>query len=356
MSGGVFTYGNPPVIRWGPGSLRFLEDELARLHSERPAIVTTRSVASNAEVMDAVRAAIGGVKDPPVALIGQHAPAAEIDAAVDRLGARRPDVLVSVGGGSPIDAAKIVAFELARSGEEGRRVAHLAIPTTLSVAELAPGAGMTDAAGDKVGRREAGMLPDAVIYDGELVLHTPMPLWLSSGIRALDHAVEGYLAPGEHPFSDVLAADAIRRLFDSLPRAREAPMDAGTRTENQLGAWFGYTLPGPTAAALSHVMGKQIGARHGIPHGVTSCLLLPHVLRYRARKEGDRADALAHASGLGQNGEEAAAAIESLIERLGLPHHLAEFALTEPDITRAAQGVGQNHPVDDLIKIYQAAW
>jgi alcohol dehydrogenase class IV len=76
------------------------------------------------------------VKDPPVALIGQHAPAAEIDAAVDRLGARRPDVLVSVGGGSPIDAAKIVAFELARSGEEGRRVAHLAIPTTLSVAEL----------------------------------------------------------------------------------------------------------------------------------------------------------------------------------------------------------------------------
>jgi alcohol dehydrogenase class IV len=103
-------------------------------------------------------------------------------------------------------------------------------------------------------------------------------------------------------------------------------------------------------------MGKQIGARHGIPHGVTSCLLLPHVIRYRARREGDRADALARASGLGQNGEEAAAAIESLIERLGLPRHLGQFDLTEPDITRAARGVGQDHPVEDLIQIYRAAW
>jgi alcohol dehydrogenase class IV len=281
---------------------------------------------------------------------------ADIEAAVKQLEARRPDLIVSVGGGSPIDAAKIVAVELGRGRDDGRRVAHLAIPTTLSVAELAAGAGMTDAGGDKVGRREAGMLPDGVIYDGELALHTPMQLWLSTGIRALDHAVEGYLASGEHPFSDVLAADAIRRLFDSLPRAREAPMDAGIRTENQLGAWFGFTLPGPAAAGLSHVMGKQIGARHRIPHGVTSCLLLPHVLRYRARREGDRIDSLARAGGLGENAEGAAAAIGDFIQRLDLPHHLAQFALTESDIARAAQGVGHDYPVEDLIQIYHAAW
>src|SRR5207248_7654063 len=113
-----------------------------------------------------------------------------------------------------------------------------AVPTTLSVAELASGAGVTDESGDKVGRRDRRMLPDAVIYDGELALGTPIGLWLSTGVRALDHAVEGYLAPGAHPLSDVLALEAVRRLFATLPEARAHPADASVRTENQLAAWF----------------------------------------------------------------------------------------------------------------------
>src|SRR5256885_14357288 len=121
---------------------------------------------------------------------------------------------------------------------------------------------------------------ESVIYDAELTLSTPMQLWLSTGIRALDHAVEGFLADGEHPFNDVMALEAIRRLFDSLPRAKATPKDLDVRTQNQLAAWFSFTLPGASASGLNHVMGKQIGARHGIPHGVTSCLLLPHVMRY----------------------------------------------------------------------------
>src|SRR5207249_2152772 len=112
--------------------------------------------------------------------------------------------------------------------------------------------------------RDSKLLPDVVIYDAELTLKTPMELWLSTGIRALDHAVEGFLADGEHPLNDVMALEAIRRLFDSLPRAKSDPEDAGIRTENQLAAWFSFTLPGASAAGLSHVMGKQIGARHGI--------------------------------------------------------------------------------------------
>ena len=82
------------------------------------------------------------------------------------------------------------------------------------------GAGFTDATGTKGGMRDPRLLPDAVIYDAELTLDTPMQLWLSTGIRALDHAVEGFLAEGDHPFNDVMALEAIRRLFDSLPRAK----------------------------------------------------------------------------------------------------------------------------------------
>src|SRR5207248_3628137 len=131
-------------------------------------------------------------------------------------------------------------------------------------------------------------LVETVVYDAELTMATPLELWLSTGIRALDHAVEGFLSPGEHPFNDVLALEGIRRLFDSLPRAKASPADVDVRTANQLAAWFSFTLTGASAGGLSHTMGKQIGARHRIPHGVTSCLLLPHVMRYVAKQMPDR--------------------------------------------------------------------
>src|SRR5207247_1448468 len=94
--------------------------------------------------------------------------------------------VVSFGGGSPIDSAKIVALRVGG-------LPHVAMPTTMSVAELAAGAGFTDETGTKGGLRDPKLLPDVVIYDAELTLQTPMELWLSTGIRALDHAVEGFL-------------------------------------------------------------------------------------------------------------------------------------------------------------------
>src|SRR5204863_2250708 len=109
--------------------------------------------------------------------------------------------------------------------------------------------------------------------------------------------VEGYLAVGEHPFNDVMALEAIRRLFSSLPRAKAVPDDVAVRTENQLAAWFSFTLPGASASGLSHMMGKQIGARYGIPHGVTSCLLLPHVMRSLAGRMPERMSILSSTMG-----------------------------------------------------------
>ncbi len=237
----------------------------------------------------------------------------------------------------------------------GRSLPHVAVPTTLSVAELASGAGVTDESGNKVGRRDPRMLPDSVIYDGRLALHTPLPLWLSTGIRALDHAVEGYLAAGEHPLSDVLALEAVRRLFDTLPRARARPGDASVRTENQLGAWFSFTLPGPSAGGLSHTMGKQIGARHGIPHGVTSCLLLPHVMRYRAERQPDRMAELSRATGSGGGRQRAADDVQRLVETLGLPRHVADYGIGRPELEAAAEALAGELPASDLLGIYLAA-
>ena len=320
---GEFTYSNPRVIHWGAGSVA----RLGELKAERIAVVTTRSLRDKVERLP-VRASC-------LVTVGQHAPLAQIDAGVETV--RGADAIVSFGGGSVIDAAKIISVKLGA-------LPHTAVPTTLSVAELAAGAGFTNEAGDKAGMRDPRLMVETVIYDAELTLWTPLDLWLSTGIRALDHAVEGYLAEGEHPLNDVMALEAIRRLFDSLPRAKAAPEDMNVRTENQLAAWFSFTLPGASAAGLSHVMGKQIGARHGIPHGVTSCLLLPHVMRYLGPRMPERMAALPSPD-----------SVYELIGSLGLPQHIAGFGIGETELRRAAEELAGKRPAEDLFEIYKAA-
>jgi maleylacetate reductase len=337
---GVFTYSNPRVIHWGAGSVAQLGTELQRLEAQRVAVVTTRSLRSSVDHL--------GFEPSTIVVIGQHAPMSEIVAGAEDIGLAGVSAIVSFGGGSVIDAAKIISVRLA--GSDGRALPHIALPTTLSVAELAAGAGFTNDAGDKAGMRDPRLMVEAVIYDAELTLATPMALWLSTGIRALDHAVEGFLADGEHPFSDMMALEAIRRLFDSLPRAKAAHDDVNVRTENQIAAWFSFTLPGASASGLSHTMGKQIGARHGIPHGVTSCLLLPHVMRYLERKMPERMLLLAEATGM-----DPADRVEELIASLGLPQHITEYHVGQAELRRAAQELAGKYPAADLVGIYLAA-
>jgi maleylacetate reductase len=347
----LFTYSNPRVIHWGPGSVSALTQELARLEAHRIALVTTRSLVREERLVSVVQQALGDAHVVVTVVVGQHAPIVQVDEGVQQAGEAQVDGVVSFGGGSSIDAAKMLAVRLADRADHGARgLPHIAVPTTLSAAELAAGAGYTDESGNKAGMRDARLLPDAVIYDAELTLATPMTLWLSTGIRALDHAVEGFLADGRHPFSDVMALEAIRRLFDSLPRAKAAPADVGVRTENQLAAWFSFTLPAQSAGGLSHVMGKQIGARYGIPHGVTSCLLLPHVMRYLERRMAERMALLAAATG-----PDPAARVQSLIESLELPQHIAAYGIGEPELRRAAGELTGKYPAEDLLEIYLAA-
>jgi maleylacetate reductase len=319
----TFNYANPPVIHWGPGSARSLAGELERFGVKRVGLITTKSLLGTALPFEPVM----------TATIAQHAPIGQVEQAIKDAREAGVDGLVSFGGGSPIDAAKIVALRLGG-------LPHIAVPTTLSVAELAAGAGFTDETGTKGGMRDPGLLPHAVIYDAEVTLATPMELWLSTGIRALDHAVEGFLADGDHPFGDVMALEAIRRLFKTLPEAKAKPDDVAVRTENQLAAWFSFTLPGASASGLSHTMGKQIGARHGIPHGVTSCLLLPHVMRYLGRHKSLPVGA---------------DAVQDLITQLGLPQHIGHYGIGEPELSKAASELAGKFPAEDLLRIYLAA-
>jgi len=378
---GTFTYANPRTIVWGPGCLAecFL-GELERLGTVRAFIVTTRSVAAHPALLGALVERLGARCVGHFGAIGQHAPAASVAAAVSAARAARPDVLISFGGGSPIDATKAVAFALetgldlsdpqaaarARAFDPSAEALlhHVAIPTTLSAAELSGLAGFTtEDEHEKVGLRSPALIPTSVFFDAQLSVHTPLELWLSTGIRAVDHAVETLLAPGAHPFSDTLALEALRRLQASLLATRTDPSDLEARTASQLGAWFSFTLPGPAASGLSHTLGKRIGSRHAIPHGVSSCLLLPHVMRYLAPRTTAAQAQIAAALGvdvrempLEQAAAQAADAVAALIARLGLPQHLDAYGLAERDLEAAARPVASaEYPVEDLLGIYHAA-
>jgi alcohol dehydrogenase class IV len=158
--GGTFTYANPRVIHWGRGSVAHLEG----LKDARVAVVTTRSLQDNLARI--------GVQPACVVLIGQHAPLAQIEAGVETV--RGAEAIVSFGGGSAIDAGKIISVRLAR--DDGVALPHTAVPTTLSVAELAAGAGYTNEAGDKAGMRDPRLMVATVIYDAELTLMTPLSI------------------------------------------------------------------------------------------------------------------------------------------------------------------------------------
>ncbi|HEX4383139.1 MAG TPA: iron-containing alcohol dehydrogenase [Myxococcales bacterium] len=358
-----FRYSNPSAIHWGEGCIR--EGLLEALGgAKRVLLVTTKSAVANARLSPFVESLLG---DRLIgrAVIGQHAPAADVMAAVSQ--ARDADLLVSLGGGSPIDAAKAVAFSHAtgldlrepdapqksRAMKLPKVLPHIALPTTLSVAELGPSAGYSaEGTREKVGVNAPQLLPAAVFYDASLAVLTPLPLWLSTGVRAVDHAVETLIADGEHPLPDTAAVDALRRLKQALPAAKDRPDDAEARTAGQLGAWFSYLLPSKAATGLSHRLGKQLGSKYGIPHGVTSCLLLPHVLRVLAPRHPEAAKRIAEAL----DAPDAASGVAALIERLGVPRHLSQWKLTDEQLRQAALPlVSAEHPEAELVGMLRAA-
>ena len=362
---GTFRYENPDIIHFGLGCVgESLSAELDRFGAQRAFLVTTASAGKGAgrAVAEVLGKRLAGRYDR----ITQHSPVASVMEAATAAREARADVLVSAGGGSPIDAAKAAAFALAtgldlrdpaslakaRGASPKGALPHLAVPTTLSVAELSGSAGFSaESSREKVGVAARELRPAAVFYDGTLAVDTPMDLWLSTGVRAVDHAVETIFAEGEHPLPDATAAESLRRMPKALLAAKADPRNAEARGEGQIAAWLSYLLPGPAARGLSHTLGKRIGSRHGIPHGVTSCLLLPHVIRFLGPRKPEALERLR--AGLGPD---SAAAIADLVARLGLPQHLSQWKLTESDLQEAvAPLAGKPYSAEELLGIMRAS-
>ncbi|KAK0185847.1 alcohol dehydrogenase IV [Armillaria mellea] len=227
-------------VYYGPGSVSTaLPKLLSSLGARKALIVTTRSLVGKTEIVKQVESIL---KDHDAFgstfyEIGEHAPIAGIRRAVKIFRESGCNIIVSVGGGSPIDASKAVLY-FAQEESGGPIFPQIAIPTTLSAAEYTIGAGYTNDQGQKVVVSSKRLVPAGIILDAELTLPTPERLWLSTGIRALDHAVENLYRPGVAFPVKVLCNSAIADLFTYLPASKANPQDVEARQRLQLASWM----------------------------------------------------------------------------------------------------------------------
>lgn len=302
--------------------------------------------------------------------IGQHAPIKQVKAAQSLAEDNKVNVLVSIGGGSPIDSAKAIAYFIHESSNSDHFIPHIAVPTTLSVAETTQNAGFTNEQGQKAGVNHPDNAPRAIIYDADLAMYTPLRLWLSTGMRAVDHAVETMYRDGAPPQVRHMAMFAVKGLFEALEACKKNPDDVKIRQNCYLVAWESlWPLARAGALGLSHALGHKLGATYGIPHGICSVLTLPETVKLMSRnlKGNDLAClATAHAflpsayqgsvdklgldaSAASEESQRAAAhqvgeAVALLVKNLGLESTLKEYKVPEGDLEGIAGKVDDSKP------------
>ncbi len=213
----------------------------------------------------------------------------------------------------------------------------ISVPTTLSGGDFNPLAGCTDPRRQvKEAFHHPLFVPRVVVLDPAVTVHTPAWLWLSTGMRAVDHAVEALCSALANPYTDGQALQALRLLGEGLPRSRRHPDSLEGREQCQIGMWLSMaSREAGVPMGASHAIGHVLGGSCGVPHGYTSCVMLPAVLRYNAPVNAGQQRLVSEA--LGRPGEDAAAVVADLIAALGLPRTLADVGVTRADFARVAE-------------------
>ena len=302
-------------------------------------MITGRTL-SQGSLVRGVRAAAGGRLVSTFDQVTAHNPVSGVRAAADIYRASGADGMVAFGGGSVIDCAKAVAYQLQL------RPPIVALPTTLSGAEFACSFGQTDDQSlVKGGARDRSLTPRAIFLDPGLAAETPDWLWASSGMRAIDHAAEAILAPNSHPYIDALAESALailsRRLVIAMTGSAEPRMDC------LYASWMAHTGSYHIQWGLSHQMGRQLGPRFSIPHGHTSAVLLPAVIELQQPIKLEAEACIAEALGVRSAG--AGAALRQLARQLGLPTTMQEAGISDrAAVTDLFKGLDGAQEVIDL--------
>lgn len=351
-STGVHRYGLLEQLVYGRPFAQVIAEECERRAHERVAIFTTRSIASSMAVH--LQRTLGRRHAVTFSALPAHTPVTAVLAAAAAARQSDADLIIALGGGSVIDAAKVALLCLWSGATTPTELAAvqavpasawqaapaplrmIAVPTTLSGAEFTHMAGVTNQQGHKERFAHPLMAPRMVVLDANAGLQTPSTLWLSTGMRAVDHAIETVCSSSCDTLSEAAALRGLALLCEGLQRVAHCPDDAGARLQCQLGMWMACV--GPSAGVpmgVSHGIGHILGAEYGLPHGVTSCVMMAAAMTW------NRSAVLARQQLLELHlqlpGATAAEKIDQLLQRLGLPRRLSDVGVREEAFTHIAE-------------------
>jgi len=351
MRKGVFNI--PPMERvfFGRPFTEVVVEEAERLGAQRVFLLVSNTLNRKTDEIENLRTALGQRYAATFDEMPAHIPRDAVLRAAAVAREAGADLIVTVGGGSVTDAGKNVAlclqhnitefdqfeqFRLVTDPQtgvvhqpqfEGPKVRQIAVPTTLSGGEFHQSGGSNDPIKKlKQSIRHPLMIPRTVVFDPALTLYTPLDLWLSTGMRAVDHAVESFCAPNGSPFVDGTALQALRILPDALKRCKANPEDLEARADAQHGMWLSQMgMWSLVPMGASHGIGHVLAGTFKVPHGHCTCVTLPSVLRFN--KPVTEAKQRLIAEAMGDVNREAADLVAQLIADLEMPSKLSQVGV-----------------------------
>lgn len=373
-----------------PGAIASLADEVQALGARRLMLVSGTRSAQGAAAR-AVRGALGACIVAEWSGIPQHSGVADVTALARKAHELRVDGFVAVGGGSASDSAKGAAILLAEGGTlaDHANVFHppdryvqrqlpapklpiVAVPTTLSAAEVTPGLGIRDAHGHKLVFWDPGVVPRVIVLDAAATLDVPAEVFATTGMNALAHCIEGMYSRVRNPVSEALALQGIRYLRQALPRVVAQPGDEAAREQALVGACLSGLVISNARVGIHHGVCHGLGSLGGLPHGVANSILLPHAMRFNREAAAQHLALAAEALGVDtraltplQAADAAIAAVEELQRAIGVPRHLGAAGLDRALLPRLARGALSDRGLyfnprlaseAEVLALLEAAW
>jgi maleylacetate reductase len=360
VASGRVVFGKMDEVTFGKPAAEAVAEQAKRLDANRVFLMVSGTLNRATDEIEKVRRALGNHCVGVFAGMPPHTPRHAVIAAAEQAREAGADLIATVGGGSITDGAKTVQLCLTnniRTPEAlddfrpvkqpdgtmgpppctGPTIRQITVPTTLSAGEFSAISGVTDERTRiKELFRHPAIMPRAVMLDPAITVHTPEWLWLSTGIRAVDHCVEGICSNEAHPFADAQALRGLTLLTQGLNRVKADPTDLQARLDCQMGSWLSM---GPLASGVpmgaSHGIGYVLGAVFDIPHGHTSCIMLPAVMRWNKSVNADRQALVAAA--MGHPGKDAADVLDAFIAGLGMPRSLGAVNVGPDKFARIAE-------------------
>jgi len=353
-------------IHLGFDALDNLGSECVRIGIKRPLVITDKGVAAAGLAGRAVHALKAGARPIPVF---DETPSNPTEAMVMKAAAlykaEACDGLIAVGGGSSIDLAKGVAIAATHSGAlteyatiEGgsnkitdQAAPMIAVPTTAGTgSEVARGAIIILEDGRKLGFHSWHLLPKSAICDPALTLGLPPMLTAATGMDAIAHCIETFLAPAFNPPADGIALDGLERAWASIERATQNGQDRDARLNMMSASMQGamaFQKGLGCVHSLSHPMGGLVvNGRTGLHHGTLNAVVLPAVLRFNESAPGVVADNRFARMRRAMNlpaGADVAQAVHDMTERLGLPTRLSLMGVEESMFDKVIKGALADH-------------